>query len=233
MNKRAVFKSSNHRARFSISCLACALALVSSAAGQNKTPEAKETSDPVHVRLSLVVDRSVFRIGESVRLVLSFTAERGGYYLNTTTKPTSLIDEVIVSPMTGVNRWLDEYSYAGRYEPDYASIAELSAKPVQVELARLVARYATRSIYNELMMLYREYGAKWSADARGSLLGYFAKYDEAAALPLIEETLDETRNGQDLTILSELTRAAYIEGISALLRRRLEGDDPRAAATAA
>ncbi|MDQ3755084.1 MAG: hypothetical protein M3371_10170 [Acidobacteriota bacterium] len=41
---------------------------------------------------------------------------------------------MIISPVSGSNRWLDEYSFAGRYYPDYSSIATLSAKPVRVEL---------------------------------------------------------------------------------------------------
>ncbi len=98
---------------------------------------------------------------------------------------------------------------------------------------RLIARYATQSIYGELMALYREWGAKWLADAKGSLLGYFAKQHEAEALPLIEEALAGTSNGQDLTLLGELTRAYYSEAISSLLRRRLEGDSALAAGTAA
>jgi hypothetical protein len=50
------------------------------------------------------------------------------------------------------------------------------------------------------MALYREWGAKWSPDTKGSLLGYFAKHNEAEALPLIEEALAGTGNGQDLTL---------------------------------
>jgi len=97
----------------------------------------------------------------------------------------------------------------------------------------LAARYATVGIYSDLMELYRQTGASWRLEAKGGLFAYFARYNEKEALPLIEQTLADLKPGQDFSLLPDLTRLYYSDGIDALLRRRLEGDDPRAASTAA
>jgi hypothetical protein len=89
----------------------------------------------VHAQLSLAADKSIYRMGEPIRLVLSFTADAAGYQLNiTTTKPASPIDDVLISPGAGAFRWLDECSGKNRYVPDYMTVSALSLTPVRVEL---------------------------------------------------------------------------------------------------
>jgi hypothetical protein len=45
---------------------------------------------PVQVKLSLAAGKTSYRAGEPIRLQLAFTAEKEGYYLNTTTtKPVT------------------------------------------------------------------------------------------------------------------------------------------------
>ncbi|HLM55056.1 MAG TPA: hypothetical protein VK422_02950 [Pyrinomonadaceae bacterium] len=96
---------------------------------------AQEGTEGVRVTLSLAGGKAVYRAGEPVRLVLSFTSEREGFAVNTTTtKPASPIDQLVVAPEAGLARWLDEYSGAHRYSPDYASVMQLKGKPVTVEL---------------------------------------------------------------------------------------------------
>src|SRR5215471_5908599 len=99
--------------------------------------------------------------------------------------------------------------------------------------ALLVARYASPAIYEGLMEVYETWGAKWAQDARASLLGYFARYNETQAIPLIEQALAELGPGQDLTFLTDLTRSNYPQAVGDLLRKRLEGEDPQAVSTAA
>lgn len=96
---------------------------------------AQDGAEGVRVTLSLAGGKTVFRAGEPVRLVLSFTSEREGFAVNmTTTKPASPIDQLVVAPEAGVARWLDEYSGAHRYSPDHASVMQLKGQPVTVEL---------------------------------------------------------------------------------------------------
>jgi hypothetical protein len=135
MKKRLAPQFLMRRASFFAFCFTCALAAAVSAAGQENSSTSKEPAGAVHVSLTLAGDKSIFRTGEPVRLVLSFIAERTGYQLDTTTtKPASPIDDVIISPVSGISRWLDEYSFEGRHYPDHSSIADLSANPVRIEL---------------------------------------------------------------------------------------------------
>lgn len=118
-------------------------------------------------------------------------------------------------------------------------IRELASSKVnfdQVHLkqkASLAARYASESIYPDLMELYNRVGAKLSLEIRACLLAYLAKHNESEALPLIEQTLSDLPGSQDFNFLPELTRLYYSEAIGSVLRRRLESDEPQAVSTAA
>ncbi len=88
----------------------------------------------VRVRLSLASKKTLSN-SEPIRLTLSFTSDRDGYNIDTTTtKPAHPIDEVLLSPDAGVSRWLDEYSGKHRYSPDYSSAEKITATPTTVEL---------------------------------------------------------------------------------------------------
>lgn len=97
----------------------------------------------------------------------------------------------------------------------------------------LAARYATVGIYQSLMELYQQNGAKWPLESRACLLAYFARYNENEALPLIEQVLAGIEPGQDFNFLPNLTRLYYSDGIDGVLKKRLESDDPRAVSTTA
>lgn len=69
----------------------------------------QDNGHDVRVRLSLAGEKSVYRTGEPIRITLSFTSDRDGYHIDTTTtKPAHPIDEVLLSPAAGASRWLDE-----------------------------------------------------------------------------------------------------------------------------
>ena len=90
---------------------------------------------PVRAVLSLAGEKKVFRAGEAVRVRVSFTSEREGYQLNTTTtQPPSAVDTISLSPEAGVYAWAAEYTGGGMNHPDYASVENLSAKPSSVVL---------------------------------------------------------------------------------------------------
>jgi hypothetical protein len=91
---------------------------------------------------------------------------------------------------------------------------------------QLLARFATASIYTELMQLYQATGAGLSYDARAGLLAYFAKHNEPEAIPLIEQVVADLKPGEYPQVLSELTALYYSDAIGALLKKLLERDDP-------
>jgi hypothetical protein len=91
---------------------------------------------PVRVELSLAEGKTLYRIGEPIRVSLAFTASEAGFSLNrTTTEPASPIDTLVLSPTTGVFPWLDDQARGHRYGPDYGSITDLEVnKPATVGL---------------------------------------------------------------------------------------------------
>lgn len=99
--------------------------------------------------------------------------------------------------------------------------------------AALAVRYATNSIYPDLMAIYTTNAARLTVGARASLLAYLAKHNEQEVLPLIEQALSEIPPGQEFNFLPELTRLYFSEGIDALLKSRLDSDDPEIAQSAA
>jgi hypothetical protein len=97
----------------------------------------------------------------------------------------------------------------------------------------LAVRYASENIYPALMSIYNDAGDKLPLQSRAVLLAYLVKHNEAEALPLIERAIAETKSGEDVTFLPELTKYHYSDAIDALLRKRLESNDPHTAGTAA
>lgn len=99
--------------------------------------------------------------------------------------------------------------------------------------AALAVRFATNSIYPDLMMLYRDNAARLTTSSKASLLAYLVKQNEREALPLIEEAMNSVPPEQEFNFLPELTRLYFSDGIDALLRKRLESDAPQVASTTA
>lgn len=88
------------------------------------------------VQLSLAADKSSYRTGEPIILELEFIAGESGYRVNTTiTEPPSPIDDLVLSPKTGVYSWVDDYARGNRYSPDYSVWSALEpGQPVTVKL---------------------------------------------------------------------------------------------------
>ena len=99
--------------------------------------------------------------------------------------------------------------------------------------AALAVRYATNSIYPDLMQVYKDNVARLTISSRADLLACLAKQNEREVLPLIEEALDGVPPEQEFNFLPELTHLYFSDAIDAVLKKRLESDDPRVVSTAA
>ena len=89
----------------------------------------------VHVKLSLAENKTVYRIGEPIRIVLEFTADPEGYLLENTAEGNELTsDKLVVSPETGYTRWYAEYMDNFVYGRDYAGFEKLTSSPGRVEI---------------------------------------------------------------------------------------------------
>ncbi len=97
---------------------------------------------PVTVTLSLVGHKTIYKIGEPILLHITFLATEPGLSLNTTTtEPASPVDEVVISPSSGVFPWLDDQARGQRYRPDYAALATLDVSNSQIITLPLNAVY--------------------------------------------------------------------------------------------
>jgi hypothetical protein len=89
----------------------------------------------VNVKLSFAENKTVYRIGEPIKLVMEFTAEREGFiveFLPDGNEPGS--DTVVVSPDIGITRWYDELSDSIHYGRHVFSTGKLTATPRRVEI---------------------------------------------------------------------------------------------------
>ena len=90
----------------------------------------------------------------------------------------------------------------------------------------LLARYATGAIRADVLALVRANGNTLPVRPRSHLIAYLIKWDEPAALSLLEETIATGRDVDDT--LHGVTELAWSPGLDAIVRRRLESDVPRA-----
>ncbi|HSD45791.1 MAG TPA: hypothetical protein VLB87_04180 [Pyrinomonadaceae bacterium] len=88
----------------------------------------------VTVKLSLADNKTVYKIGEPIKVVMEFTSDRDGYiveYLPDDKERGS--DEVVISPETGVTRWLIELIGTRGLGRDYFATDKLTSTPKRVE----------------------------------------------------------------------------------------------------
>lgn len=91
----------------------------------------QELARHVQVSLSIRDGKTVFRSGEPIRLIASFTADRPGYQVDTTIdKSARPEDQIQISPEDGVFRWRELYSTPDAYGRDYGTSLRLSERPV-------------------------------------------------------------------------------------------------------
>lgn len=99
--------------------------------------------------------------------------------------------------------------------------------------AQLAARFGTAKIYEPLLSIYKNHADKWLPDAKASLLGYFARHNDAEAATLVEAEFSKIESGYYHIFVSNLTAVNYTPKTDELLRRHLDSDDEQQAATAA
>ena len=89
----------------------------------------------VHVKLLLADNKTTYRIGEPIKLIMEFTADREGYTADTIVDGWQITSDLIsLSPRHGATPWLDEYFGGHRYSRDVFALSNLSQTPTRVEL---------------------------------------------------------------------------------------------------
>ena len=109
--------------------LGLSLLLATSASAQTSAPP------DVHVKLSLANAKSIYRMGEPIKLIMEFTADREGYVVEILPDAKSpWQDTIVISPEFGISHWLNEMTAGHRYARDFFSTQNLSNVPQRVEL---------------------------------------------------------------------------------------------------
>jgi len=171
--------------------------------------------------------------GEALRRLMEVAPdERRALVIAEIRNPASMVDPAILTGLNDeflaeVDSALLEQLRSWMRVPDKRLLFFMNYK------VTLLARYATDSIYQEVMQLYVQAGEKLPGEARAGMLAYLAKHNEREALPLIEQARSEERSNTYPQLLNELTKHYYSEGIAALLKKDMESDDPSRASNAA
>lgn len=95
--------------------------------GQNTADTVKD----VKFQLSFANGKTAYRIGEPIKLILSYTAVQPGYVVERYYSPR--FDDVIISPTDGVYDWLYRLNRLYSYD-DVSAPERLSESPVNVEI---------------------------------------------------------------------------------------------------
>ena len=166
------------------------------------------------------------------RLIELAPDEARSFVVSEVVDPTSLVDFEILRSLSDTTLPETDASLLEQIRRFSSSTRGYDVTYLK-QKASLAARYATVGIYQSLMELYQQRGAKLPLESRACLLAYFARYNENEALPLIEQVLAGIEPGQDFNFLPDLTRLYFSEGVDGVLRKRLESDEPRAVSTSA
>lgn len=99
--------------------------------------------------------------------------------------------------------------------------------------AMLAGRFATKSIYPQMLALYQQYGAQWDDQTRGGMLAYLARYDTLGGLKLLQAGIPLNGKALNVTPLFALCKAYYSPAVDLFFREALQREEPLIAKQAA
>ncbi len=122
---------------------------------------AADAAKDVKLQISFTGEKTVYRIGEPIKLILSYTSTEVGYTVERYYSPR--FDDVIVSPTGGVYDWL--YRLNRLYSYDDVSMREkLSETPVKIDITvNDLVRFDRPGKYKIKVASRRVYGSEESS----------------------------------------------------------------------
>ena len=99
--------------------------------------------------------------------------------------------------------------------------------------AMLAGRFATKSIYPQMLALYQRYSAQWDDQTRGGMLAYLARYDTPGGLKLLQAGIPLNGKALNVTPIFALVRAYYSPAVDLFFREALQREEPLVAKQAA
>jgi hypothetical protein len=97
----------------------------------------------------------------------------------------------------------------------------------------IAARYATASIYKDLMNIYKSSSDTWYKDSQAALLGYFARHNDKEAMGLIEKRLGEIKQNPISFFFYGLVKVNFTNGMEQILKKAYQNENLNEAGTAA
>ncbi|HXN20328.1 MAG TPA: hypothetical protein VN875_18470 [Candidatus Binatus sp.] len=118
---------------------------------------------------------------------------------------------------------------------DLQSRASGGGKPraLMSEKAMLAGRFATKSVYPQMLALYQQYGSQWGGDTRGGILAYLAHWDTQGGLKLLQAGIALDGKALDVTPLIALCKSYYSPAVDLFFREALQREEPLIAKQAA
>ena len=174
--------------------------LVTSASAQALFPR------DVQVKLTLAEFKSVYKIGEPIRLILEFTADREGYVAEMLPdRKEYSLDTVVISPETGVSPWLAEFTNGFRYLRDMSYTAALSNVPQRLQIilndtlrfdtpGRYTVKVTTRRITKNSLLYSRP--LTLTTNSISFDVEPMSEADEAAEVKRLSDQFAASRNWQ-------------------------------------
>ena len=198
---------------FTILWLLFSVATISSA----QTPEPSD----VHVKLSLAENKTVYRIGEPIKLVMEFTADREGYEVEVSSdRDGPPLDTIAVSPEMGVTQWFAEFT-DNRYFGRCVISRDKLSSPRRLEIVlndslrfdnpgRYTLSIKTRRITrNSTDFRQASEPLSLSTNVISFELQSMSEADEAKEVKRLSDLLDSTRSSRDDEIARRLS---YLTG---------------------
>lgn len=99
--------------------------------------------------------------------------------------------------------------------------------------AMLAGRFATATIYSQMVELYQQHHAEWDDETRGGMLAYLARYDTPGGLKLLEAGIPLNGDALNVTPIFALCRSYYSPAADLFFRQALQREEPLIAKQAA
>ena len=177
----------------------------------------------VKATLALADQRSVFRIGEPIRLKLTFTSTSDGYFVDQhKEKPGSPHETLLISPTSGVYDWSGESLNGRGHFDDVAYIGKLSDGPIVIDLTLndfvrfdAAGRYSVRFRTNRVFKGSNSTSASNKIEITTNEISFgvteMEKLDELRETMRLSAAIDaSTGNWAEQTLLAE--RLSYLAG---------------------
>src|ERR1700723_1537485 len=99
--------------------------------------------------------------------------------------------------------------------------------------AMLAGRFATASIYPQMLALYQQHHAEWDDETRGGMLAYLARYDTPRGLKLLKAGIVLNGDSLNVSTIFALCRSYYSPAADLFFREALQREEPLIAKQAA